>query len=302
MPAPPGRPRAGNPARQAAIYRRRRLFAGLAAAVAVLFLILVVRALGGSNTQLNAEAQHPSAAARNWALAARVRREAREENASVDAALAVTPVLRYGSGEKRQIALTFDDGPGPFTPEILDVLDEYDVPATFFVIGGPSDSQAALIQEEVARGHSVGNHTVGHADLATLSRAGQAAQVDGQTAAIELFGAPKPRLFRPPYNSWNETTLDIMRRRKMLMVLWSVETNDWAKPGVDAIVDRTLADAKPGAIVLFHDGGGDRAQTVAALPRVIEGLQNDGYELVTIPQLLEDSPPSSDQREFSAAP
>jgi peptidoglycan/xylan/chitin deacetylase (PgdA/CDA1 family) len=302
MPPSSARSRRGDQARQAAVYRRRRLFAGLIAFAILILLFLFIRSLGGSETKPISDSTMPSPAARNWALSARVRRAAREQNEIIDGALAVTPVLRYGEGGKPQIALTFDDGPGPYTREVLDILEKHEAPATFFVIGGASDAQARLIQEEVARGHVVGNHTVHHAEMATLSRRDQASEVDGQTEAIELFGAPKPRLFRPPYNSWNDTTLEITDRRKMLTVLWSIDTNDWQLPGADVIVDRVLSAAHPGGIVLMHDGGGDRTQTVQALPRIIKGLRDQGYELVTIPQLLKDSPPTANQRDYTPIP
>lgn len=276
---------------------RRRLAAAAVGLFVVFALFALVRGcLSGEASPAVEEGTSP--AARSWAHQLRIRREARETRRIVDATLAVTPVLRAGGGAAKQVALTFDDGPGPYTREVLDILDEYGVKATFFVIGGPSDAHAELIREEVARGHIVANHTVSHDALATLSRAEQAAEIDRQTKAIELFGAPRPRIMRPPYNSWNETTLEILARREMLMVLWSVETDDWRRPGAEAIVRATLDNAHPGAIVLFHDGGGDRSQTVAALPEVIEGLRAQGYELVTVPDLLAADPPSGDQRDF----
>lgn len=282
----------------ATIYRRRRLVALAAAVILVLLVYMVGRALfgGGGDDAAGQSAEPPSPAARAFALEQRIRRAARADRQAIQSALQVTPVLKKGEGGKRQVALTFDDGPSAYTPQVLDVLDRYDVKATFFVIGGTNDMHAASIRDLVARGHVVGNHTVGHEALSTLSRRDQAAQIDGETQAIELYGAPKPHLFRPPYNAWNETTLDIVGKRNMLMVLWSVETNDWARPGTDAIVQNVLTAVEPGAIVLMHDGGGDRSQTVDALPRIIEALQADGYEMVTIPQLLRDSPPQQDQR------
>lgn len=283
------------------IFLKRRLAAaGVALALVLLLVSLGRGCLGDDGDAMPSAESASSPAARSWARQVRIQKDAAENNRIIDATLAVTPVLRAGGGDAKQIALTFDDGPGPFTPEVLSILDEYDVKATFFVIGGPSDAHATLIREEVAQGHVVANHTVGHAALGTLSRADQASEIDRQTQAIELFGAPRPRIMRPPYNSWNDTTLEILARRKMLMVLWSVETNDWTKPGADAIVRQTLDNAHPGAIVLFHDGGGDRTQTVAALPEVIEGLRAGGYELVTVPELIQASPPKGDQREFLA--
>ena len=236
--------------------------------------------------------------AQDWATEREIQRQQTLDEAAIDKALSITPVLRHGSGGRRQIALTFDDGPSQFTPEILSILAEHEVPATFFVIGGPQDAHGALIKEEIAQGHVVANHTTTHAALDTLSPRDQAAEIDRESAAIELFGKASPRLFRPPYNSWNQTTLSLLKQRDMLMVLWSVETNDWAKPGSAAIVESVLTAAHPGAIVLFHDGGGDRTQTVEALPQVIEGLREQDYELVTIPQLLRDSPPERNQREY----
>lgn len=281
----------------AAIHRRRRLVAAAAivAAVVLAFLSLRVVFTGEGEGHSNTETE-TSAAARSWALDLRIRRAARADREAILAAMDVTPVLKSGNGGKPQVALTFDDGPSQFTPQVLEILDRYEVKATFFVIGGASDAHAAVIQDLVRRGHVVANHTVSHAALSTLSRAEQAAEIDAQTRAIELFGAPKPHLFRPPYNAWNQTTLDILEKRRMLMVLWTVETDDWRLPGADAIVNRTLNDVEPGAIVLFHDGGGDRTQTVEALPRIIEELQARDYELVTIPQLLRDSPPDHNQR------
>lgn len=281
----------------AAVHRRRRLAAVVSALVLVVFLLVIGKScFGGEGSAKDTVGEGPTQAARSWALKQRVAKAAEADRRAIDAALAVTPVLRSGGADKRQVALTFDDGPSRYTAEVLRILDEYKAKATFFVIGGPSDAHASLIQEQVARGHVVANHTVTHAELATLSRRDQASEIDRQTAAIELFGAPRPRLMRPPYNSWNETTLEILDRRGMMMVLWDVETDDWRRPGADAIVDRTLSGVQPGSIVLFHDGGGDRSQTVEALPRIIEALQADGYELVTVPQMLRDSPPLTNQR------
>lgn len=306
-PPPTGSDHSGAERRQPAgevgpdVIRRRRVVAAVVLCLAVALLAMAVRGcLGGDGDAHPTENTGASPAAREWARQVRIRADIAETNRIIDQTLAVTPVLRAANGEQKQIALTFDDGPGPFTQQVLDILDEFDVKATFFVIGGPSDAHAGLIRQEVARGHVVANHTVNHAALGTLSRAEQAAEIDGQTRAIELFGVPRSRIMRPPYNSWNETTLEILARRKMLMVLWSVETDDWRKPGAEAIVQRTLADAHPGAIVLFHDGGGDRTQTVEALPKVIEGLRNQGYELVTVPELIAAGPPQLDQREFLA--
>jgi peptidoglycan/xylan/chitin deacetylase (PgdA/CDA1 family) len=112
-----------------------------------------------------------------------------------------------------------------------------------------------------------------------------------QIVRIELLGGPRPHLFRPPYGSFNAITVRELRALKLLMVLWSVDTGDYQRPGVPVIVQRALASVNPGAIILMHDGGGDRTQTVAALPQIIHALRARGYHLVTVPQLLHDDPP-----------
>ena len=110
-------------------------------------------------------------------------------------------------------------------------------------------------------------------------------------ARVELLGGKRPLLFRPPYGSFNATTMRELKALHLLMVLWSVDTTDYRQPGVSVIVQRALGGAKPGAIILLHDAGGARAQTIAALPAIIRGFRARGFRLVTVPQLLKDDPP-----------
>ena len=109
-------------------------------------------------------------------------------------------------------------------------------------------------------------------------------------------GGPRERLFRPPYGSYDPTTLELLRKRGMLMVLWSVDTEDYLRPGADEIVATALAGAKPGAVILLHDAGGDRSQTIAALPKIIRGLRHRHLRPVTIPRLVRDDPPPHGQK------
>lgn len=289
MPSPPS---------QSELHQRRRLIALIAAAVVALTVLLLASlALGGTKRVIRTvEGAGPSPAAREWALLMRQRQAAAAAQEAAEQVSSISPVVRHGGGTEPLVALTFDDGPSQYTPEVLAVLDHYEVPATFFVIGGVHDGYGATIKDLMARGHVVANHTVAHPAMDSLNAREQADQIDSQTEAITTYGGARPRLFRPPYAAWNELTLELLERRGMLMVLWSVETGDFAQPGVDAIVERTLSAAEPGSIVLMHDGGGDRSQTVAALPRVIEGLREAGYELVSVPELLQRDPPLSDQR------
>ena len=202
------------------------------------------------------------------------------------------PYVAVAGKRKREIALTFDDGPGPYTSEIVRTLRRLRAPGTFFQVG--ATEHYFTDAEELQRSDplvTIGVHTLGHKRLDRLSRTDQAAQIDGDTAVLTAAGIPLPTLFRPPYGAYDATTLELLKERGMTMVLWSVDSEDYLRPGVDAIVDRVLANAKPGAIVLLHDAGGDRSQTIEALPRIVLGLRRRHYTLVSVPRLLEDAPP-----------
>jgi peptidoglycan/xylan/chitin deacetylase (PgdA/CDA1 family) len=206
--------------------------------------------------------------------------------------IARIPYVARAGKRKREIALTFDDGPGPYTAEVVRTLKRLHAPGTFFQVGGTehyfTDAEEVTRREPLV---TVGVHTLHHRRLDRLSRAEQAAEIDGDTAILTAAGNPRPTLFRPPYGAYDATTLELLRERDMTMVLWSVDSKDYERPGVDAIVDRVLTDAEPGAIVLLHDAGGDRSQTIEALPRIVLGLRRHHYTLVSVPQLLQDAPP-----------
>ena len=202
------------------------------------------------------------------------------------------PYVAIAGKRKREVALTFDDGPGPYTAEVVRTLTRLHAPGTFFQVGATehyfTDAEELTRRERLV---TVGGHTLDHKRMDRLTRADQAAQIDQDTAILAAAGIPQPTLFRPPYGAYDRTTLDLLSERNMTMVLWSVDSNDYERPGVDAIVNRVLTDAKPGAIVLMHDAGGDRTQTIEALPRIVLGLRQRHYTLVSVPQLLRDAPP-----------
>jgi peptidoglycan/xylan/chitin deacetylase (PgdA/CDA1 family) len=275
-------------------HRRRRAVAALSLlAIAVLATVLLV---GGGAAPERTSAPPAGGffaiipelvGAGPAALAAH---EAQAENAAVNRTLAYTPYVRIAGAQHREIALTFDDGPGPYTPQILATLQREHVPATFFEVGILERYFNASTTEIAADGDVIGDHTEVHAAMSRLSAAKQRAQLLEQASAIERYGASFPRLFRPPYGLWNATTLSLLRRYRMLMVLWTVDTNDYRRPGVPAIVNAAVDGARPGAIILLHDAGGDRSQTVAALPKIIAALRRRHYQLVTVPRLLLDNP------------
>jgi peptidoglycan/xylan/chitin deacetylase (PgdA/CDA1 family) len=221
--------------------------------------------------------------------------EQRAENQAITRTLSYTPFVRAAGSQHKEVALTFDDGPGPYTPDILRTLVREHVPATFFEVGMEERYFSAATAQIVARGYPIGDHTESHQPMSQLKRKAQLTQLLQDSAAIGNYGAPFPRMFRPPYGVWNHTTLALLRKYKMLMVLWSVDTDDYERPGVKVIVQRALAGLEPGAIILLHDAGGDRSQTVAALPLIVRALRKRGYKLVTVPRLLLDNPAPKDQ-------
>ncbi|MBV9838756.1 MAG: polysaccharide deacetylase family protein [Solirubrobacterales bacterium] len=215
---------------------------------------------------------------------------------AIDATLRYTPFISIGGNRRRVIALTFDDGPSPYTPPIVRLLARMRVAATFFVVGQQLDFFSAGLRDELRTGLAIGDHTENHAWLIRLKRPAQFGQVRDAAARISQLGAAFPRLFRPPYGSFDRATLAVLRQLRMLMVLWSIDPSDWRRPGVGPIVSNVLSHARPGAIVLLHDGGGDRSQTLAALPQIINGLRGRHYQLVTVPQLIQLDPPGRNQK------
>jgi peptidoglycan-N-acetylglucosamine deacetylase len=222
--------------------------------------------------------------------------ESAGENRAIDRTLAYTPYVRIAGSQHREVALTFDDGPGPYTPAILSILERENVPATFFEVGILEQYFHHSTSEIVARGDAVGDHTFSHPPMSRLSPADQRAQLIRGARALQRLGAPFPRLFRPPYGMWNSATLALLRRYRMLMVLWTVDTSDYRLPGVGRIVKSVTMATRPGAIILLHDAGGNRAETVAALPKIIDRLRARGYKFVTVPRLLLDNPAPRNQQ------
>lgn len=175
------------------------------------------------------------------------------------------------------VALTFDDGPHPvWTPQVLDLLDDYGARATFFVVGTQVERHPDLAREIVRRGHSVQNHTWDHARLTQLDDTAVTAQLGDTDRAITAAGAPTPRCMRPPYGSVDERVRAITAAQDQDVVMWNVDTLDWRSPGTDAVIAAAVG-AKDRDIILFHDGPGDRSQTIEALPWVLEFLSSSGF-------------------------
>ncbi len=195
-------------------------------------------------------------------------------------------VVSHVSTAVRAVALTIDDGPHyKTTPEVLAVLKEKGVRATFFVLGENVDRRPELLAREVADGHEIAVHGYHHISLTRQDKAAVAAELERAEQAIGRGTAVKPRLFRPPGGHYNAAVVAAARERGYTMVLWDVDPHDWARPPAEDVVKTVLRQATPGSIVLLHDGQYP-LPTPRALAIIIDRLRAEGYELVTVSELL----------------
>ncbi len=193
--------------------------------------------------------------------------------------------IAHGPQDGRRVALTFDDGPARATAAILKTLEQSRVPATFFTIGDQVAPNASLLKRMLRDGDMVANHSWSHPNLQKTGPEVDDQQLGATSAEIQRATGFTPCLFRAPYGAYSPKLIDAAHRYGMASVLWNVDPRDWAMPGPKAIIRRVLKAAAPGAIVLMHDGGGDRTQTVSALPKIIAALRQRGYSFVTVTAL-----------------
>jgi len=190
--------------------------------------------------------------------------------------------LYYIDNADKAIALTIDDGPSPvYTPQVLDLLAEYQVTATFSMIGIHVASYPHLARAVAKAGHRIANHTWTHVDLAGLPARSVHGQLSRASDAIHAATGVRPAMFRAPYGAWTPAVIRQCEQMRMLPVDWSVDPRDWARPGVRRIVRDIMHKTQPGSIILEHDGGGNRSQTVAALRIVLPRLLAEGYQFQT---------------------
>jgi peptidoglycan/xylan/chitin deacetylase (PgdA/CDA1 family) len=193
------------------------------------------------------------------------------------------PLLKV-SGRGRTMVLTFDDGPDPrYTPHILDTLAEYDVRAMFFVCGEMAVDNQDLLARMADEGHVVGNHTWSHPLLTRLSRSRIRSEMERTSDVIEDAYGERPQWFRAPYGAWNRAAFQLGADLGMDPLAWTVDTLDWTRPGTRSIVGAVERGAAPGVVVLSHDAGGDRSQSVRALRDYLPQLIDSGYHL-TVPR------------------
>ena len=191
------------------------------------------------------------------------------------------PVYYVDDGAKA-IALTIDDGPSPiYTPQVLRILGKYKVTASFSMVGENVTYYPEIAREVADAGHTIINHTWNHADLALLTAAQTRGEIASATDAIHAAVGQTPKMFRAPYGAWSKATLEYCASEHLTPLDWSVDPRDWARPGVREIVGNIMANTRTGSIILEHDGGGNRSETVAALKIVIPRLLDQGYHFTT---------------------
>ncbi|HEX6626906.1 MAG TPA: polysaccharide deacetylase family protein [Gemmatimonadaceae bacterium] len=199
------------------------------------------------------------------------------------------PTLGRIPSDRKVVALTFDDGPNPdATPVILETLRKKGVRATFFVLGSHAERWPELVRRISSEGHQLGNHGYFHRKLQFKSPFYVSRDIRLGIRAIKRAGAPAPRYFRAPHGFRSPWTTPIASSYGERTVGWSLGVWDSDRPGADEIVKRTLEGVSPGSIILLHDGDGynpdgDRMQTAAALPIIIDRLKEEGYEFATLP-------------------
>ncbi len=187
--------------------------------------------------------------------------------------------------DRREVAIGFDDGPAPDTGAFVTMLERSHAQATFFMIGKQvNGAYSATLLRELRNGDALGDHTLSHPDLELSGEV--RGQLQRTISVIRALTDYSPCVFRPPYGDYDRSIIQTARSLGLATVLWNVDPSDYALPGAKAIEQRVLAQVQPGSIVISHDGGGSRGQTLAAYPAIISALRSRGYRIVTIPELL----------------
>ena len=192
------------------------------------------------------------------------------------------------ANDDMKIALTFDDGPHPKnTPKILDILAEYGIKATFFEVGENIELYPEVSRRVVAEGHEIGNHTYTHAYISKISEDALRKEIQKTEDVLREITGERPVVFRPPGGYYNDASLKVVEKMGYRSVLWSLDTRDWSMLKCGAIVSKVEKNVKGGDIILFHDLEDKRLATPAALREILPFLVENGYEFVTISQMIE---------------
>lgn len=272
---------AGAPRNGVRVHRRR--MAEVIGVLGLLFVGTVVFAFGAGDAQPVANVIEPVSdepVPTGCEVPADVRREQRASG---------EPIRSGPSARPKRIALGFDDGPSMQTVEVLDILERHGARATFFVVGAEAAKRPAELREVVRRGHEVANHSFEHTNFKLAGAGAQRSELRATNAVIHRAAGFTPCVYRPPYGATNAELVRDALKLDLTTVTWNVDPSDWGGSR-ESIAQIILDDAEPGSIVVVHDGGRDRAETIAALPKILRKLERRGYELVTVSELLSFQP------------
>lgn len=193
------------------------------------------------------------------------------------------PIYSVGRDDKK-IAISFDAAWGnEFTDDILDTLDKYNIKSTFFLVGFWVDKYPDDVKEIVNRGHEIGNHSTKHPDMTKLSREQMASELTITEEKIFKLTNKKPILFRPPFGAYNDSVIQVARELGYYPIQWDIDSLDWKELGVEPVIDRVIKNVGSGSIVLFHNNA---KYIKEYLPIVIERLQEKGFEIIPISELI----------------
>ncbi len=197
------------------------------------------------------------------------------------------PVRRHNNSEKK-IALTFDDGPSElYTEEILDILDEYRIKATFFVIGTNCERSPQIVMREIEAGHEIGNHTYTHPHLSKIGQEDLRSEMIRTEKILFELGEYRPKLFRPPEGVYSRSVSKTVENLEYIPILWTVDTMDWRAPSAEKIANTVMQNVSAGVIILCHDYVSGKSNTPAALKIFIPKLIAEGYKFCTVSELME---------------
>lgn len=211
-------------------------------------------------------------------------KEAPSRQAAAPAQSALSKPLTYQKG-KKYVALTFDDGPSIYTKRVLRILKDHNARGTFFVVGSQVREGKDILRHAVKLGNQVASHTYRHRYLPNKSLATFKKDVRKTHLILEKYAGVDTKYVRLPYGATNKKMNKTLKKMHIRKVFWTHDTRDWSRPGAKKIARRATKNVKNGSIILMHDGGGNRQQTLKALPKIIKTLQKRGYILCTVEDL-----------------
>ena len=196
--------------------------------------------------------------------------------------------IKRADTEVKVVALTYDDGPSPSTNQLLDILDRYQVKATFFAIGRKIEKHPEIVPMIVARGHELGNHSYSHTDMMSKPREFLLSEIEKTDKLLQEVGVKQDSIsFRPPYGRRSVVLSYLLSQMQKKMIMWDVNSLDYEKTlTAEDIANRVIDNVRSGSIVLMHDSGGDRSKTLAATQAIVKTLQSKGYAFKTVSELL----------------